>query len=32
MEFKWEVELKSGPNAGQKRDMEFATVFLKEKN
>ena len=29
MEFKREIEVKSGPNAGQKKTMEFATLFSK---
>lgn len=29
MEFKREIEVKNGPNAGQKKTMEFATLFLK---
>jgi len=31
MEFKREIEVKQGPNAGQKWEMEFATLFLKDK-
>lgn len=29
MEFKREIEVKNGPNAGQKKTMEFATLILK---
>jgi len=32
MEFKREIEVKQGPNAGMKREMEFATIFLKDKD
>ncbi len=32
MEFKREVELKNGPNAGEKRTMEFASIFVHDKN
>lgn len=31
MEFKREIEVKQGPNAGQKKEMEFATIFIKDK-
>ncbi len=32
MEFKREIEIKNGPNAGQKRLMEFATIKVNGKN
>lgn len=32
MEFQREIEIKSGANKGEKRQMEFATVFVGKKN